>query len=131
MKWVVKNGRAVQVSSAKKPGPTCRRRVKKIRADFVLHHYAIAKKCRDIFARGDKHLSRHHFTHAIPPWSTKEDTKAIRALYQQSRNMFKSTGVKYEIDHIIPLRGKLVCGLHVLSNLRIMEKAKNRSKGNR
>ena len=37
----------------------------------------------------------------------------------------------FEVDHIIPLNGKEVSGLHVLNNLQVLPISKNRSKGNK
>ncbi len=37
----------------------------------------------------------------------------------------------FEVDHVIPLNGKIVSGLHVLSNLQVLPSAENRSKGNK
>lgn len=57
----------------------------------------------------------------LPKWA---DVKAIREFY-----MNKPKG--YEVDHIIPLSGKLVSGLHVLENLQYLTIAENRSKNNK
>lgn len=42
-----------------------------------------------------------------------------------------SCGIKYHVDHEIPLRGKLVSGLHVPDNLRIIPAEDNMKKHNR
>ena len=43
----------------------------------------------------------------------------------------KLTGVKWEVDHIVPLASRIVCGLHAETNLRVVPKLVNRIKGNR
>ncbi len=41
------------------------------------------------------------------------------------------TGIKWHIDHVIPLRGKTVSGLHVWNNIAVIPAVVNLSKGNR
>ena len=65
-----------------------------------------------------------------PKWLTDFDYKYIRCFYFLAKWKTNLTGVKYEVDHIIPLNGKNVCGLHVPSNLQILTSTENRVKFN-
>lgn len=61
---------------------------------------------------------------------TKEDRKLIREVYNKCRQMTNETGIKYEVDHIIPLSHSMVCGLHVFCNLQILTACENNKKFN-
>lgn len=65
-----------------------------------------------------------------PSWLTKEERKQIADVYREARRLTKETGVKHVVDHIIPLRGKTVSGLHCLANLQILTEVENREKWN-
>lgn len=65
---------------------------------------------------------------ATPPWC---DFQAVLAIYERARRLSKQTGVKHHVDHEIPLRGRLVSGLHVPANLRIVPATVNLTKANR
>lgn len=68
---------------------------------------------------------------ATPSWVTQEDKKTIEAKYAMAKWLSEVVGVLYHVDHIIPLRGKNVSGLHVPDNLRIITAEENMRKGNR
>lgn len=63
-----------------------------------------------------------------PRWA---DFSVIDQLYEEAHRITVQTGIKHEVDHFIPLRSKLVCGLHVQQNLRIITKVENARKGNK
>ena len=67
----------------------------------------------------------------VPAWLSKEDNKSIKSIYAM-RDWLNLTmfGIKYEVDHIIPIRGKFVSGLHVPNNLQIIKSIDNAKKGN-
>jgi len=68
---------------------------------------------------------------SVPPWLTKEMRSEIDATYAVAIKMTAETGERHEVDHIVPLVGKSVCGLHVPWNMRVETKAANRSKFNK
>lgn len=73
-------------------------------------------------------LRRKQCKLATPHWASLD---AIRQLYIECEQITLSTGVKYHVDHIIPLKGKNVCGLHVHNNLRIIPMVDNLTKRNK
>lgn len=76
-------------------------------------------------------VRRRRFRNASPPWLTREQKSEMRKLYQMAITMTKTTGEKYVVDHIVPLRCSAVCGLHVPWNLRVMTHAENLKKSNK
>jgi len=68
---------------------------------------------------------RQREARATPPWV---DRSAVRAIYKKAKRLSKSTGEQYVVDHIVPLDGKLVCGLHVPWNLRVVHWLENARK---
>lgn len=68
---------------------------------------------------------------ATPEWLTKDQLLEIKLLYLFVAARRKITGLDLEVDHIIPLQGENVCGLHVPWNLQVLTASENASKGNR
>ncbi len=68
---------------------------------------------------------------ATPAWLTLEDWAAMNAMYAKARRLTRKTRIKHHVDHIIPLNGKYVSGLHVPGNLQILTQSENAAKSNR
>lgn len=65
-----------------------------------------------------------------PKWITSDDRWLMAQFYDMAKLRTKITGLTWEVDHVIPLRGKEVSGLHVPSNLQVILKSENRAKRN-
>lgn len=65
---------------------------------------------------------------ATPVWANRF---FIREAYDLAARRESATGFKWHVDHIVPLKSKLVCGLHCEQNIRVIPASLNRSKSNR
>lgn len=65
---------------------------------------------------------------ATPKWADRAKIKEVYALAQRQKML---TGKRFQVDHIVPLKSPLVCGLHVHYNLQITGDFYNSSKNNR
>lgn len=67
---------------------------------------------------------------ATPAWLSKKDKSRIEKEYEIAALLSEATGYSWHVDHIVPLQGHNVCGLHVPDNLRAVPWFENLSKGN-
>jgi hypothetical protein len=67
---------------------------------------------------------------AFPDWLTQEHLLQIEAIYAHAKDCETVSGQKYHVDHIVPLKGDGVCGLHVPWNLQLLPSDINLSKHN-
>lgn len=65
---------------------------------------------------------------ATPSWA---NLNLIKDIYQQASHLTLTTGIQHHVDHIIPLQGKTVSGLHVEYNLQILTATENLKKSNK
>lgn len=64
---------------------------------------------------------------ATPAWANK---RAMDLIYARARARTRQTGIEHHVDHVVPIQSKVVCGLHVESNLRIVTQRENSRKHN-
>ena len=66
-----------------------------------------------------------------PAWLTELDLLTIEEMYRLARERTEATGVRHHVDHVVPLCGKAVSGLHVPQNLRVIPASENSRKSNK
>ena len=92
-----------------------------------------------VYASREKNIHKHR-AHAARSRSAKKratilnddwlNKQMLSVIYLLSETLSKSTGIPHEVDHIVPLGGKNVCGLHYWGNLQVITKEENRRKSN-
>lgn len=66
-----------------------------------------------------------------PPWLSEDQKEQIISFYSVAKDCEILTGESYHVDHIVPLQGKVVCGLHVPWNLQVLPSDINQVKSNK
>ena len=75
---------------------------------------------------------------AMPKWLTDEQKAEMLAVYEEAERWEEETGVRHDVDHIVPLNGvcpytgaRNICGLHVPWNLRAIPSSMNKLRGHK
>lgn len=97
--------------------------------EWCLRNPEKRKESSDKYRKSNKHYYaqyrsayRYRLKQATPIWSNLED---IICVYQEADYF------QLEVDHIIPLKHPLVCGLHVWNNLQLLSRSDNARKSNK
>jgi head-tail adaptor len=102
-------------------------RERPVKADIkqTRHNYYARNKAKWANYRTELKVCKEQ---ATTKWSNK---KSIEAIYAMARFLTAVVGIRYHVDHLVPLRSNLVCGLHTENNLSIIRANENLKKGNR
>lgn len=65
---------------------------------------------------------------ATPSWV---DDERIKTKIKEREAMTRLTGILHHVDHVIPIQGENVCGLHVAENMRVIPARDNLAKRNK
>lgn len=120
--YYIQNKEAINIKNAKWKELN-RDKIKKRNDEYLKENQS------DYNARTAKRTA--HKLQATPSWLTKEQYNEIKLIYKKAKLLTIETGVIHHVDHIIPLQGKTVRGLHVPWNLQILEASENIRKGNK
>jgi len=94
------------------------------------------ERCRDWQKRNPAKTSaltslyRARKIQATPTWLSEEHKEQILKVYEHARECEVLTGDDYHVDHIVPLKGENISGLHVPWNLQILPADLNIAKSN-
>lgn len=92
---------------------------------YYQEHYK-ANKVKYVINRANRRAAQ---AQATPSWLTSIDKAQITAYYEIAKAKEMQTGVKYHVDHMVPIYNPEVCGLHVPWNLQTITATENLSKG--
>jgi 5-methylcytosine-specific restriction endonuclease McrA len=103
-------------------------RIKRTPEQIDAHRAALAHQRELPSRRARRAKARAALLQRTPPWA---DLALIREFYAHAQRVTLESGLPHEVDHVIPLQGERVSGLHVETNLRVVPSSVNRAKSNR
>lgn len=118
-RWVKNNLEAVAESNKKS------KKKNKDKAKITAKAWRDRNRAHRCHIQNIRHAAKLQATTA---WA---DLDLIEIFYIKAKFMEWFTGEKYHVDHIIPLQGKNVCGLHVEGNLQVIPAKENIAKKNK
>lgn len=108
-----------------------------VRSYYLANKETINKQAKKYY-KSNKHIFRARDAKrralqlkATPSWLSTLHLQQIKNEYKLAEWCTAVMKEPYEVDHIVPLKGKKVCGLHVPWNLQVITKKQNREKANK
>ena len=111
-----------------------KRRAGRTKAELAEARKASHKAWRDRNGAKIKAVDLRHkmkLRKATPSWLTDAHWAQMNRFYERAKLKTKRTGIRHDVDHIIPIAGETVSGLHVPWNLQILTQRQNVRKSNR
>lgn len=111
-----------------------REKAKEVSANFYQENIDHCRQVRRNYSKNNRgrlnalEAKRHaRKLNATPEWASSEK---ILKIYEACRQLTETTGIRYTVDHIIPLQSDFICGLHCEDNLQILTRDDNLKKSN-
>lgn len=128
-KWKEQNQRYAKKHKDKLVAKTTRwKKANPERAAEISKKTRAKHKARILATRAKQRAAKRSRT---PIWVDKEHLWLIKQAYELAILKTKQFGFSWHVDHVIPLCGKLVSGLHVIENLQVIPGAENLLKNNK
>ena len=90
------------------------------------HSHYLNNKTKYVAARAKRRAAQEN---ATPTWLTAIHKAQIQEMYDIALARKVQTGVKHHVDHILPIMGKSISGMHVPWNLQVITATENLKKG--